>query len=107
MTESKSATPAPNDDGVRRLIAQLDRHAGLLGRDADAARLRTSVRALSQAVGRGDDPTSTVRTVEAHLSRMAPGGVTSVLRQTMRSLRAEVRPTRSLPTSAHDLVDKG
>jgi len=78
------------NDTIRPLVALLHRHAGNLGRDADAARVRTSVGALLRAVDRGEDVHAQARTVQAHLGRLDPGSVTSLMRRTMRSLQAEL-----------------
>ena len=91
MTQVSSDSGAPDRDAVRQLVGQLERYAGRLGQDAQSVRVRTSLRALARAVDNGDDPLSTCRTVQAHLTRLSPGGVTPLLRQTMRNLRAELR----------------
>ncbi len=90
MTHDTTEAGAPADNAVRRLVGELERYAGWLGKDAQSARLRTSVRGLARAVDNGDDPLSTFRMVQAHLSRLSAGGVTPLLRRTMRNLRAEI-----------------
>ena len=50
MTHVTSDVGAPNREAVRRLVAELERYAGWLGKDAQSARVRTSVRGLVRAV---------------------------------------------------------
>ena len=64
----------PNGDAVRQLVGELERYAGWLGRDAQAARIRTSVRGLARAVNKGEDPVNSFRMVQAHLNRWGSGG---------------------------------
>ena len=81
---------APNRDAARRLVTQFENYAGWLGGDAHSARIRTSVRGLMRAVADGDDRGTACRIVQAHLNRLTAGGVTPLLRQTMRNLRTEL-----------------
>ena len=94
MTQVASDSGAPACDAVRQLVGQLERYAGRLGQDVQSVRVRTSLRALARAFDNGDDPLGTCRTAQAHLARLSPGGVTPLLRQTMRNLRAELGAAR-------------
>ena len=93
MTHVTSEVGAPNGDVARRLVGELERYAGWLGKAAQSARVRTSVRGLVRAVANGDAPLNTLRIVQAHLNRLSPGWVTPLLRQTIRNLQAELGPT--------------
>ena len=90
MVHLDSDVGAPNRDAARRLVTQLENYAGWLGGNAHSARIRTSVRGLVRAVADGDDPGTACRIVQAHLNRLTAGGVTPLLRQTMRNLRTEL-----------------
>ena len=92
MTPVTSDVGAPNHEALRRLVAELERYAGWLGKDALSARVRTSVRGLVRAVANGDDPLNTLRIVQAHVNRLGPGWITPLLRQTIRNLRAKLGP---------------
>jgi hypothetical protein len=89
MVHLDSDVGAPNRDAARRLVTQFENYAGWLG-GAHSARIRTSVRGLVRAVADGDDPGTACRIVQAHLNRLTAGGVTPLLRQTMRNLRTEL-----------------
>ena len=92
MTDVTSDVSEPNLDAVRRLVAELERYAGWLGKDAQSARLRTSVRSVVRAVANGDDPLNALRIAQAHVGRLSPGWVTPLLRQSIRNLRSTLGP---------------
>ncbi len=82
---------APSTSGEARLrLADLEKYAGWLGRDARSSSLRASVNGLLLAFANDGDVVDALRHVQLDIDRLNSGGVTRLLRQTMRKLRAEL-----------------
>jgi len=95
MSDVQPQDGAPAESSVPQRVAELQRYAGWLGNNPDAARLRTSVGGLARALQNGDDLLNPLRRVQAHLDRLTAGGVTPLLRRSMRILRVELEASRS------------
>ena len=82
-------TPPLNTD-VDRVLGDLDRYAGWLGRGVEPTRVRDDVKALFAAIESGFDIETIVTALEVDLRKVSSTSIRALLQKTVRLLR-EIR----------------
>jgi hypothetical protein len=81
---------APNSEAAGQLLGELQRYAGWLGRDVRPTSLRSSIEELATAMGSNEGVSGALQGVQTDMDRLGSGGVTGLLRRTLRKLAAEL-----------------
>jgi hypothetical protein len=82
------AEPAATD--VSRILTDLDKYAGWLGRGLEPARVREDVKALTTVFESGCDMQEAVDMLESDIGKMQSSHVGALLRKGVRGLRLAV-----------------
>ena len=90
MSRGPSQPDVPNSEGVQQILADVERYAGWLGKDVRPTRLRDNVKRLALAIANGEGVFGAMQDLQSDIDGLSSGGVTPLLRQTMRKLRAEL-----------------
>ncbi len=92
-----------SNEGTQKLLEELQRYAGWLGKDERSLRLRASVKSLGLAIASDREVPSAILSVEANIQRLGSGAIVPLLRSTVRKILAE----RAGPPPTHRLSSLG
>jgi hypothetical protein len=74
-------------DTVRQSLWDLERYAGWLPKSFAPSRVRDGIRALGVAIAGGGDVFASAQALEADIKKLGSGGIATLLRNALRSLR--------------------
>lgn len=87
MPSARPRDGAQSTDAPRPTVEDLERYAGWLAPGAGPTRVRDGVKAIGAAIASDGDVLASVQALQAEIDKLGSGGVASLLRQSLRSLR--------------------
>ena len=90
MIES-SAVDQSHTEAIGRLIGELEKYAGWLGKDRASTSVRTAVKALRPTTSTAGAMPTAAHLLQAEIDHLQPGSMRTLLRKTLSDLRLALR----------------